>query len=143
MIHSGIIHAKSLFDETSLTDASVNDPQSSGARETRVLSKDLPLAIGRHSSNDIQVDEDGVAHAALPNQLGGKRISDRLRELDGRRGQQSAYVSVRLERRRFIKVGSLEMAFHEQAHAGIWMTFPWNRAGRTSWLSLPQLKLRR
>lgn len=109
---------------------------SSGARETRVLSKDLPLAIGRHSSNDIQVDEDGVATLHCRISWGGKEFQIASANSTGVVVNNQLTFRSDLKEGDLIKVGSLEMAFHEQAHAGDLDDIPLEQS-RPDFLALP------
>ncbi|MCA9093293.1 MAG: PQQ-binding-like beta-propeller repeat protein [Planctomycetaceae bacterium] len=90
---------------------------SAGSVETRVLSKDQPLAIGRHSSNDIQVDEDGVATLHCRISWGGKEFQIASANSTGVVVNNQLTFRADLQEGDTIRVGSLEFTYRENQHA--------------------------
>lgn len=87
---------------------------SSGSVDSRILSKDQPLAIGRHSSNDIQVDEDGVATLHCRISWGGKEFQVASANSTGVVVNGQLSFRDDLKEGDVIRVGSLELIYSEK-----------------------------
>lgn len=88
-----------------------------GSSENRVLSKDQPLAIGRHSSNDIQVDEDGVATLHCRISWSGKGFQIASANSAGVIVNNQLTFRADLEEGDQIRVGSLEIRYSDKSTA--------------------------